>query len=478
MSTDRTYRSAGAVASWPGSKPAAPRSRLVAERVGIIPRYLVFGVAFVLVAAVVPQAGTALLGLVALHALRGTRQTVEALFILALAIMFNKALAPIDISLMRWVVLAGAGARTLWDTAVGDEPLPSAFWWLTALVSTMMVFAYVASWLPTVSLFKSISFYLGVGTAVVALYRTRHLAAYWQSCLLSMTVFVILGSVPLYYLPYGFARNGVGFQGLLTHPQTYGPISAVLTAYVTGLVLYDRRTSWVFVATMLAGWAGVFYSQSRTGMLALVLAGLIAVGLGWIRREWLHRLPRLVSGPGIVVAVITVCTLAVFYGPNLIQAGTAFLIKDEGTQDVAGALEASRSDLTERSMANFREAPLTGIGLGVPSDLSRTTIEYGPFNLPIGASIEKGFTPTAVLEEIGFVGAALLLIFLGALLMPVLGRGGNIPMAWMVSTALLINMGEAIIFAIGGNGLFFWLIMALGFACTRPDRRPRATYSN
>jgi hypothetical protein len=466
------------VASWPGSKPAAPGSRVVAERIGIIPRYLVVGAAFVVVATVLPEAGTVLLGLTALHALRGTRQTVEALFVLALAIMFNKALAPIDISLMRWVVLAGAGARTLWDTVIDDEPLPAAFWWLTSLVSTMAVFAYVASWLPTVSLFKSISFYLGAGTAVVALYRTRHLAAYWQSCLLSMAVFVILGSVPLYFLPYGFARNSVGFQGLLTHPQTYGPISAVLTAYVTGLVLYGRRTSWVLVTAMLAGWAGVFYSQSRTGMLALVLAGLIAVGYGWIRREWQHRLPRLVSGPGVVMAVITVCTIAVFYGPNLIQSGTAFLIKDEGTQGVADALEASRGGLTERSMANFREAPLTGIGLGVPSDLSRTTIEYGPFNLPIGASIEKGFTPTAVLEEIGVVGAALLLIFLGALLMPVLGRWGNIPLAWMVFTVLLINMGEAIIFAIGGNGLFFWLIMALGFACTRPDRRPRAIYSN
>ena len=83
-----------------------------------------------------------------------------------------------------------------------------------------------------------------------------------------------------------------------------------------------------------------------------------------------------------------------------------------------------------------------------------------------------------MLEEIGFVGAALLLTLLGALLRPVFGRWGNIPMVWMVSTALLINMGEAIIFAIGGNGLFFWLVLALAFVSicadpTRPNLSPR-----
>lgn len=416
----------------------------------------------------VPATGTAFLGLAALHALRGTRETVEALFVLSLAIMINKTLAPVDISLMRWGVLACAGVRTIWDTMVSDAPVPSPFWWLSALFATMVVFALTASWLPTVSLFKAISFYLGTGTALVALYRTRHLAAYWQSCFLTFAVFVILGSLPLYVLSsYGFARNGAGFQGLLTHPQTYGPISAVLTAYVTALVVYEGRRSKVMILTVLVGWAGVYFSLSRTGLLALVLAGGMIITFGWIRKEWSNRVPQMLSGPGLVVAVLAVCTAAVMWGPHLIDRGIDFLLKDESAEDIAGALEESRGGLSEQSMANFRDAPLTGIGLGVPSSLSRTTIEYGPFGVPIGASVEKGFTPTAVLEEIGAVGAGLLVSFLAALMVPIFRREGTIPLAWMVLTALLTNLGEAVIFAIGGNGLFFWLVLSLGYVCAQ-----------
>ena len=445
----------------------SPRAR---DNIPLISRFLIFGTAFVVATNIVPAAGMIFLAVAALHALRGTRQTVEALFVLAFAIMVNKTLAPVDISLMRWVVLGCAGVRTIWDTMITDQPFPPVFWWLTALVTAMIIFAMVASWLPTVSLFKSISFYLGAGTAIIALYRTRHLAAYWQSYLLTFSVFVILGSLPLYIMPaYGFARNGVGFQGILTHPQTYGPISAVLTAYVTGLVIFRQRTSWIFVVTMLAGWAGVYFSLSRTGLLALVLAGGMAIPFGRMKKEWLHPVPQALRGPGVVIVVLGVCIVAMLYGPNLAKTGGQFLMKDETAENAVEALEASRGGLSERSMENFRDAPLTGIGLGVPSDLSLTTIEYGPFDIPIGASVEKGFTPTAVLEEVGLVGACLLVFFLAALVRPVFGRRGNIPLVWMVVAALLVNMGEAIIFAIGGNGLFFWLVVAVAYASTHAE---------
>jgi hypothetical protein len=457
-------------------------SWVVHDSIQLVPRFLTFGAAFVIATNIIPAAGMAVLAVTALHALRGTRQTVEALFVLAFAIMVNKTLVPVDVSLMRWAVLACAGTRVIWDTVVTDQPIPTAFWWLTALVTVMMVFAMVTSWLPTISLFKSISFFMGTGTAVLALHRTRHLSKYWQSCLLTFSVFVVLGSLPLYTVPsYGFARNGVGFQGLLAHPQTYGPISAILTAYVTGLVIFRQQRSWVLILTILAGWVGVYFSLSRTGLLAILLGGGITIPLGLKKREWYDRLPQLVQGPGLVLVILAVSTFFALYGPDLVEKGTEFLMKDNRPAEttVVGVFEAARGGTTERSMENFRNAPLTGIGLGVPSDLSQTRIEYGPFGVPIGASVEKGFTPTAVLEEIGLVGAGLLLLFVAVLLKPVFGSHGNVPLAWMVMVAVLINMGEAIIFAVGGNGLFFWLVVSIGYACTsyvdhRQPNRQRA----
>lgn len=440
--------------------------------VRLMPRLMAYGAGLIVLTKLVPAFGMVVLAAAALHALRGPRQTAEALFVLAFAIMVNKTVAPVDISLVRWAVLAAAAGRTLWDTAVNDQPVSSAFGWLTALVATMAVFAVMASWLPPVSLFKALSFYMGTGTALVALYRTRHLAGYWQSCLLTLAVFVILGSGVVYLLGYGFERNGVSFQGILTHPQTYGPVVAVLTAYVTALVVFERRRSWVLLLTMIAGWGGIYLSQSRTAMLALVLAGGLVVVVGWFKRTWAPRIRRVMSsGPELLVGILALGTLAVAYGPQVAESGVDFLLKDEASVSVTGALEESRGGLMERSMDNFRSAPLTGIGLGVPSDLSQTRIEYGPYNIPIGAAVEKGFTPTAVLEEIGLVGAAVLVFLLATLMLPVFGRRGTIPLAWMLATTVLTTMGEAAIFAIGGNGLFIWLMFSLGYVCTVVDQR-------
>ena len=448
--------------------------RDVAPGGAVIPRLLLYGWAVVLLAAVIPFAGEVLLIAAALHALRGPRQTVEALLMLALTIMINKALVPVDISVLRWVVLFAAAARTLWDGVITGMPVPRAFWWLTALVLTLVLFAVTASWLPTVSLFKSLSFYMGAATALVALHRTRSLADYWQSLLLTLSVFVILGSLPLYFFEaYGFARNASGFQGLLTHPQTYGPITAVLTAYVTGRVIFEKHRSRLLTVTMLAGWVGVYYSQSRTGMLALVLSGMLVAGTALFKpRTWLPRLRQAMTLPTLTVGVLALGAFGVLYGPRLSEGLVSFLLKDEAAQDITSALEESRSGLIERSMDNFRAAPLTGIGLGVPSDLEDAVIEYGPLGVPISASVEKGFQPTAVLEETGIVGAALLVLFLIVLLAPVVRRG-TMPLAWMTFAVLLINMGEAILFAIGGNGLFVWILLTMVYVITEGSEREK-----
>ncbi len=448
--------------------------RDVAPGGAVIPRLLLYGWAIVLLAAVIPFAGEAILIAAALHALRGPRQTVEALLVLALTIMINKALVPVDISVLRWVVLFAAAARTFWDTVITGMSLPGAFWWLTALVVTLVLFSVTSSRLPTVSLFKSLSFYMGAATALVALHRTRHLADYWQSLLLTLSAFVILGSLPLYFFEaYGFARNASGFQGLLTHPQTYGPITAVLTAYVTGRVVFEKHRSRLLFATMLTGWLGVYYSQSRTGMLALVLSGMLVVGMALFKpHTWLPRLRQAMTLPTLTVGVLALGAFGVLYGPRLSEGLVSFLLKDEATQDITSALEKSRSGLVERSMENFRAAPFTGIGLGVPSDLENAEIEYGPLGVPISASVEKGFQPTAVLEETGIVGAALLVLLLIVLLAPVFRRG-TMPLAWMTLAVLLINMGEAILFAIGGNGLFVWILLSMVYVIAEGSEREK-----
>ncbi len=70
------------------------------------------------------------------------------------------------------------------------------------------------------------------------------------------------------------------------------------------------------------------------------------------------------------------------------------------------AYDLSRGSLIDEMWQNITEHPLAGIGFGIGSDPSEMEIERDPvFRLPIGAPIEKGVLPIAVVEELGIIGA-------------------------------------------------------------------------
>ena len=86
----------------------------------------------------------------------------------------------------------------------------------------------------------------------------------------------------------------------------------------------------------------------------------------------------------------------------------------KGDGEFGGLTEAfaeSRESLIDRSMDNFRQYPIAGIGFGVPSDTSQELFEVKRVGgIPISASVEKGSLPSATLEETGIIGAGLCLV--------------------------------------------------------------------
>lgn len=122
-----------------------------------------------------------------------------------------------------------------------------------------------------------------------------------------------------------------------------------------------------------------------------------------------------------------------------------------------------RGFLILRSWRNFQEYPLTGIGFGVGSEPSAFKIRRDPIlGLPIGASVEKGFTIVAVLEETGVLGFAAFVLFINSLLKQALSVRRSLPVYALVFSCVLVNFGEAIFFALGGSGILVWLL--LGYA--------------
>ena len=435
---------------------------------------LLFGA---LALALLPLGNWVVGGFLILHALRGTRQSVEALTILGLILMWNRDFIQGGISILRWLVLLAAFARTTWDLFWGTATWSRAASAVLAFVSVAVFFSMLNSRLPSVSLLKAISFGVGAVTTVVALNSTRNLLPYWRSWFLTVGLFVLFASVPLYFTSLGFMVRGTAFKGVLSHSQTMGVFASIFGSYITGKIYLNGHDSTSLKIGAGLAWFMVFASASRTAALSAAIGFSLAYVVRQIRPE--EKSVRSKSGIRVVPLVATIVLLGfvTWKGPAMQERVTNFLIKDSNqTTSAIESLQASRMGLIERSMNNFWESPLAGIGFGVPSEERLDDIERGFMGLPISATIEKGFLPASVLEETGIIGFSAWLFLIGVLFYTVLNRGDSSQL-WVLTTCIMVNAGEAIFFAIGGNGLFMWLF--IGFALIpscysfRAEFRPR-----
>jgi hypothetical protein len=207
----------------------------------------------------------------------------------------------------------------------------------------------------------------------------------------------------------------------------------------------------------------MYASLSRTSLLATVLALGLAVAIGFLFKSesWGRAISRAIGRPEVILAGLLAFGVVGSQWSDIQEEVSGFLFKDDGASSATNILEESRGSRMNASMANFWSQPITGIGFGVPSNPMRFArqLERGPMGIPVSASVEKGFMPTAVLEETGIVGAILVLLLLGYLFTPAIRRGTP-TIFWMLASALLINFGEMVFFSVGGMGFYFWVVMA------------------
>ncbi|MDH5897659.1 O-antigen ligase family protein, partial [Vibrio splendidus] len=155
--------------------------------------------------------------------------------------------------------------------------------------------------------------------------------------------------------------------------------------------------------------------------------------------------------------------ILIIFMQNSVISFTSDIISKRGRSQSQGieALADSRLRFVEGSILNFIDKPITGIGFQVsngkyghyPMDLTESSF----FDLPVNASIEKGVFWSALLEETGVVGfLGLFIFFIGFL---ILKSSFFIKMA--VLGIVLLGLGEAFLFSLGGVGFFVWVVFYL-----------------
>lgn len=323
--------------------------------------------------------------------------------------------------------------------------------WALAFFAAILAFSsFTVSQLPALSLIKG-----GLFIAVLwTFFNTQRID--WTGFARRFDRFIplyLLLCLPTFLISaIGFARNGTGFQGLTNHPQAFGVICSLFATWTIYRV-WNRTTTLtphVAALTVISLPFFIIASEARTSLIATLAAVLVTWFIQLIRQ------PRHIGATLLLTMMFAGAGLYLAQSSDVLER---FLTKRTSSEDVFEAASASRGRLVENSLTNFNDAPLLGIGFGIPSDLQTAEITYEPITgLPISAIQEKGVWVPAALEEQGVVGFALLSMVFAAFALFALRTRAYFTLP-MLAYLLTANLGEMTMFSMGALGLIQWIVL-------------------
>lgn len=354
---------------------------------------------------------------------------------------------------------------------------------LVGYVAVMALCSILSGWYTSIALLKLFNFWAVVSSIFAGLVVLRaariDLSEWFVSLVLAAALFgflsIALGVQKNYY---GDAEGGRLFNGAFLHPNCHSIYASQFVVYLASILMLGKyRNVWVTLP-LIAVWATFMtMSEARTSVGAS-LAGLLVLFVftkptqnraGWRLRVNLSRSTIWVC---VVLAVITAFGADAALGGSVRRSLVSFFNKGggiEATDIDATQVLASRTGMIERSWINFQDSPIYGIGFQVAkTDFFVRNATW------LTAPAEKGFLPTAVLEEGGILGATAFVLFLLAYISE-LWRERSTPALAMFATFLACNMTEVSIFSPGGSGAFGWIMVGasliLSDHCWRPSNQ-------
>lgn len=316
---------------------------------------------------------------------------------------------------------------------------------------------------PEISILKSLLFFtVFAGLVVTAVDSSARELREGIHVIYFGLVLILLVSFPTALTGLGYLRNGTGLQGVLAHPQIFGPAMALMVGWAVARALTNRGNPLFDVLIAILGLVAVYLSEARTAGAALFLSLALAIidQLLW-RGNQFGKGPRVNRGR-VAKLVIGILLAAVVSGTLFDRVVVNYATKS-GRREAKGAVEAfgdSRGGLVAMMMENIWARPLVGIGFGIASDLSSVEVERDPYlGLPLSTPNEKGVLPIAVLEEVGVIGFCVVGIW--AVSIFVLTRRRSITGLVLLLITVLVNCGESMFFSPNGMGMLFMLVTAL-----------------
>jgi hypothetical protein len=331
----------------------------------------------------------------------------------------------------------------------------------------LLVHSMLFSVLPPVSVLKALVWLAVVMTILFGWKhlgdRDREFAGSWLYWSLSILVIV---SLALRVVPSALLPRTDYLRGIFDHSQVLGLVAAILTVWSLLDAIGSRQLDWLRLSVAaLAGFA-IIASSARTALIAAVIAMCVALLLAPNLAQQRSSNRSAFRTRGLILLAAGSLSISAV-GVSLLFKGD-YSSESSSGPGIFEAYERSRGILINPMLENVEQDPFGGIGFGIASNPLKMKVDTY-LGVPVGAVVEKGVTPLAMLEEVGALGLALFL-FWSFVLVRQAGANGAARLG-VVLTILISNLGEASLMSAGGSGLIQLVI--LGWAMFGSDVKVR-----
>ena len=331
--------------------------------------------------------------------------------------------------------------------------------------------SFLSAWYIHISLLKAIQFFVFVSSLLLFKLcidedKSREIfiwcLAFLSFILLASLAQFLINPTVVYYvdewMPGQFVNTDL-FCGIIYHPQSFGLVCVFTVAHI--LAVYFNTKSLLlrlfFAGLILLSICYIPLTQSRTSLFALIFIASSAFirNLFFLNSINITQRRRVFKNTMNSLSLILISSISalVLSGPILISYIEGLFFKYSIYRMSFTDMFYSRVDFIQNSWEAFLRSPLYGEGFGV--EKSHKFVETaGLFTAPS----EKCFIPTAILHELGIVGAFAFIYFLSSITIWAI-KNKYLNFTFLLYGFILVNFGEYIFFSVGGAGCLAWLVL-------------------
>ncbi len=276
-------------------------------------------------------------------------------------------------------------------------------------------------------------------------------------------IFLVLSIIVLPFPVIGYARDGMGFQGITAHPQLFGILSGLsLLVFLDAILSSRNKLRFFYILCFLIMASLLLLSRARTGIVVFFIPVFLALLSG--------RIALLNKGILFFILIFAFVITGLFTS-GLIDFSlfVDFFYKGKNS-NVSEAFESSRGFLLAESLYNLQQNPFTGLGFGVADSSFKPFIPvYEPFTgIPISAPTEKANIFIGLLEELGYFLGIFILITHFLLLRKILKCSSRLFL--LISIGCYISgISEFVFYSTNSLGYLYSLVLVVAIRTSQND---------